>query len=192
MNRLILAAPALIALCSPSHAYQCPQPVYASNQVCLNPEGNVIVVSPTERSLTFGMNGRTTDKDSPGYTAKPNVFWVVNGDFAIGNWGNPKFKFTEYSPGGVEKNTHLEATVDNTYGKQKPGNALYGDLQFFDINFQLMFNFTPLLSNMPCGAAGAQKATFGPIRTWGPWGAGICLSGSLGELRGARGLMRSR
>jgi len=79
--------------------------MYASNQVCLDPEGPIIVVTPTERSLTFAMNGRTTDK------VTANVFWVVNGDFAIGNWENPKFKFTEYSPGGIPKNTQLEATV---------------------------------------------------------------------------------
>ena len=131
MIRLSVAALALIALSLPSNAVECPQPVWAENVVCLDPDGP-ITSTPTTRSRTFSMNGRTLDR------IERNIFWVVQGDWSVGNWGNPKIVITEYFGGGP-KNTRFEFTTPGTYATQHPAGS---DLRLFltvylrDVNYQ--------------------------------------------------------
>jgi hypothetical protein len=163
MIRGVTATLALIAFCSPASAqFQCPQPVYGQNWVCLDPEGPVTSPTPTIRSRTFAMNGRTTD------SAQPNIFWVVAGQWSAGNWGSPKIRIIEYSAPGVSKYTQAEFSVSGSYGTQQHEAERSGLFDVFVYFLNVNFNDIDVRGGqvrprMPCSVGLAQSIQSGTL-----------------------------
>jgi hypothetical protein len=80
MNRLV-AVLVLMPFCTAAFA-KCEDlsPKLGSNVACLDPTGPIKNTTPTQRSRTFGMNGRTMDPTTP---ATANLFIVFQGQWSV-------------------------------------------------------------------------------------------------------------
>jgi hypothetical protein len=114
----------LVMLLYPCFSFaQCPPPVYTSNQICLDPDGGMPIqdIGGGVRQRVFSLNGRTMDD------RQPNIFWIVNGEWSIGNVADPKFIFKQYPYGKwwpqpwadpLPANTTKTFTFSSSYGTQ--------------------------------------------------------------------------
>jgi hypothetical protein len=100
---------------------QCPPPFYTSNQICLDQEGSRQDFGNGVRQRVFALNKRTMDH------VYPNVFWIANGEFSVGNVADPKFIYKQYPipvrrPGdNLPANTTRTFTWSSWYGTQDGG-----------------------------------------------------------------------
>jgi hypothetical protein len=152
MNRLVAV---LLLMPFSAFADDCPPPALGSNVVCLDPTGPT-ETTPTKRSRTFGMNGRTMEAGTP------NIFWVQEGQWSVGNFGGPELTIIEYSAPGNPLNTQWELAISGSYGKQQQfaggGGTYYFWFRLLDANLQPMDVPTGLTGiYLRCSDFGAQK-----------------------------------